>query len=77
MPIALTPPLIHGPLGAITLWVLDISASDVFFPIDIEVNKTVGHLKNKILKDNTSHIFTNVNADELTLWMVSTSVLTT
>ena len=49
-------------------WILDIS--DRSFPIDIEDNLTVGHLKDAIVK-KTPVAFEGVDAYELDLWDVS------
>ena len=42
------------------------------FPIDIALNQTIGHLKQEI-KKKKPNVFQDIDADELTLWMVSVS----
>ena len=48
-------------------WILDVSGSP--FPVDIEDRRTVGHLKDEILKKKPN-AFTNVDPDQLDLWQV-------
>ena len=49
-------------------WVLDVSTRS--FPVDLEDDRTVGHLKEEIVKKKPA-TFTDVDADELILWEVS------
>jgi hypothetical protein len=49
-------------------WILNVSDSP--FPVDMEDSKTVGHLKNMIVKKKPV-TFANVEADQLKLWKVS------
>ena len=49
-------------------WILNVSTAA--FPVDVDDNRTVGHLKKAIVKEKPRG-FANVNADKLTLWKVS------
>src|SRR5260221_2584972 len=60
---------IHQPRElSLFCWILD--QSDRSFSVDIEDNRTAGHLKNAILKRNPVS-FEDVDAYELDLWKVS------
>jgi len=51
-------------------WILDVSHSP--FPVDIDDSRTVGHLKEEILTKKSA-TFANIEADQLTLWKVSST----
>ena len=51
-------------------WILDMSYSP--FPVDIDDSRTVGHLKEEILAKKSA-TFANIEADQLTLWKVSST----
>jgi len=53
---------------ALFCWILGVSASP--FPVDIEDNQTVGHLKEAIVNKKPRSL-SNVEPDELKLWKVS------
>ena len=48
-------------------WILGVS--DHPFPVDIEDTRTVGHLKEAIVKKKPT-AFANIDPDQLTLWKV-------
>ena len=51
-------------------WILDVSHSP--FLVDIDDSRTVGHLKKAIVKEK-SNTLANIEADQLTLWKVSST----
>jgi hypothetical protein len=51
-------------------WILDVSNHP--FPVDIDDSITVADLKKAIVKEKSS-TFANIEADQLTLWKVSSS----
>ena len=51
-------------------WILDVSESS--FSISIDETQTVDDLKDAILKKKST-MFANIEADQLTLWKVSSS----
>ena len=51
-------------------WILDVSHSP--FLVDVDDSRTVGHLKEAIVKKK-SNTLANIEADQLTLWKVSST----
>jgi Crinkler effector protein N-terminal domain len=64
------PAPVKSPIPTIALfcWILGVSNDP--FPVDIEDYRTVGHLKDAIVKENPN-TFANIDAYELALWKVS------
>jgi Crinkler effector protein N-terminal domain len=64
------PALVESSNRIITLfcWILGVSNDP--FSVDIEDYRTVYHLKKAIVKENPV-TFADIEADQLTLWMVS------
>jgi len=58
---------------ALFYWILNVSSAASL--VDIDDNRTVGHLKKGIVKDKPGAL-ANVDADELTLWKVSGKLMT-
>jgi hypothetical protein len=56
------------PVRSITLYCYVFGSLDDLFPVDIEVDKTVGHLRNAIFERVA---FKDVKANQLALWQVS------
>ena len=61
-------PMAH-PTRPLTLFCCILDMSSRAFPVDILDSKTVGHLKEEIVKKN-SNALANVDAGQLELWKV-------
>jgi hypothetical protein len=59
----------NHPPRSLTLFCWILGVSDHPFPVDIEDTRTVGHLKEAIVKKKPT-AFANVDPDQLTLWKV-------
>jgi hypothetical protein len=59
----------NNPSCSLTLFCWILGVSDHPFPVDIEDSRTVGHLKEAIVKKKPA-AFANVDPDQLTLWQV-------
>jgi hypothetical protein len=59
----------NDPPRPLTLFCWILGVSDHPFPVDIEDSRTVGHLKEAIVKKKPT-AFANVDPDQLTLWKV-------